>query len=71
MVLREDWFEAEQLHRAARDGNLSEIARLASEGFDLDAFDDLSRTPLHYAVEEGRYQEAKLLIELGADVNRQ
>jgi ankyrin repeat protein len=70
MALREDWFEAEQLHRAARDGNLSEIARLASEGFDIDVFDDLSRTPLHYAVEEERYQATELLIDLGANVNR-
>jgi len=69
MALREDWFEAERLHRAARDGALSEISRLASEGFDIDAFDDLSRTPLHYAVEDERYQAAELLIELGADVN--
>ncbi|MYN40346.1 hypothetical protein GTP55_13270 [Duganella sp. FT109W] len=70
MALREDWFEAEQLHRAARDGNLSEISRLASEGFDIDAFDDLSRAPLHYAVEGDSYQAAQLLLELGANVNR-
>ncbi|MYN28442.1 ankyrin repeat domain-containing protein [Duganella levis] len=70
MALREDWFEAEQLHRAARDGNLSEISHLASEGFDIDAFDDLSRAPLHYAVEGDSYQAAQLLLELGANVNR-
>lgn len=70
MTLREDWFEAERLHRAAGDGTLSEISRLVSDGLDIDAFDDLSRTPLHYAVENERYQAAELLIDLGAVVNR-
>ncbi|MET0322295.1 MAG: ankyrin repeat domain-containing protein [Duganella sp.] len=42
----------------------------ASECFDIDAFDDLSRAPLHYAVEGDSYQAAQLLLELGANVNR-
>jgi ankyrin repeat protein len=70
MALREDWFEVEKLHRAACEGNLSEISRLVAEGFDIDAFDDLSRTPLHYAVEERQFDAAQLLISLGSDVNR-
>ena len=70
MALREDWFEMERLHRAARGGNLSEISRLVAEGFDIDAFDDVSRTPLHYAVEERQFDAAQLLIILGSDVNR-
>ncbi|MES2151455.1 MAG: ankyrin repeat domain-containing protein [Pseudomonadota bacterium] len=70
MALREDWFELEKLHRAAREGNLSQISSLVAEGFEIDAFDDLSRTPLHYAVEEGQLGAAQLLISLGSNVNR-
>jgi len=70
MALREDWFQAERLHRAASDGNLGEMSRLVSEGFDLNAFDDSSRAPLHCAVEEGQYEAVRLLLDLGADVDR-
>lgn len=70
MVQREDWFEAERLHRAAREGDLEEISRLVTEGFDINAFDDLSRAPLHYSVEEQQYGAAQLLLSLGADANR-
>jgi ankyrin repeat protein len=70
MALRENWFEVEKLHRAACEGNLTEISHLVAEGFDINAFDDLSRTPLHYAVEESQFDAARLLISLGSDVNR-
>lgn len=70
MVRREDWFEAERLHRAARDGDIVEVSYLVRKGFDINAFDDLSRAPLHYAVEENQYEAAQLLLSLGADVNR-
>lgn len=70
MVLREDWFQAERLHRAASNGDLEEISRLVNDGFDINAFDDLSRAPLHCAVEESQYNAAQLLLNLGADVDR-
>jgi ankyrin repeat protein len=46
-----------------------EISCLVSKGFDINAFDDLNRAPLHYAVEENQYEAAQLLLSLGADVN--
>ncbi|QTN21509.1 ankyrin repeat domain-containing protein [Rhizobacter sp. AJA081-3] len=67
--LDDDWFERERLHRAAADGDLPEVERLVSYGADINAFDDLSRTPLHYAAENEHYKVAAWLLERGAQVN--
>lgn len=69
MPYRDDWFEAERLHRASQEGNIREMDRLIVEGCDINLFDDLGRTALHYAVEEGRYEAAIWLISHGANVN--
>lgn len=55
MGTTDDRYETEQLHRAAQDGNIDEVARLIREGFKVNKFDTLSRTPLHYAVEKEHY----------------
>jgi ankyrin repeat protein len=47
----DDWFEAERLHRAAADGDVAQMESLVAAGSDINVFDELSRTPLHYAVE--------------------
>ncbi len=65
----EDWFEAERLHRAASDGNIPEMDRLVREGRGVNVLDDISRGPLHYAVEGEHYNAAAWLLEHGADVN--
>ncbi|SRR6266568_1432733 len=67
--IREDWFEAEKLHRSAQSADLQEMAALVEAGFAINAFDELSRTPLHYAVEGEHYKAALWLLEHGADVN--
>jgi ankyrin repeat protein len=64
-----DPFHGERLHFAAQDGDLGQVRRLLSEGLDINAFDDLGKTPLHYAVEKERFEVAQYLIEHGADVN--
>ena len=66
---RDDWFEAERLHRAANEGDIAEMARLVASGYDVNLFDDLSRTPLHYAVEGEHYKAAEWLLKNGAAVN--
>ncbi len=64
-----EWFEREQLHFAAQDGDLSRIKRLLAEGSDINAFDDLGMTALHWAAKKEHLDVAAYLIEAGADVN--
>ena len=52
----DDWYEKERLHRAASSGDVEEIKALLEEGLPINAFDNLSRTPLHYAASEGMSQ---------------
>jgi ankyrin repeat protein len=69
MPIDNDWFERERLHRAAADGDMPEVARLIANGFAINSFDDLSMTPLHYAVKGEHYKVALWLLEHGALVN--
>jgi ankyrin repeat protein len=61
--------DPERLHTAAQDGDLDEVRRLVSEGEDVNGFDDLGKTPLHYAVDREHVEVARHLIEHDADVN--
>ena len=65
----DDWFDRERLHRAAEEGDLPEVERLVSMGSAFERFDDISFTPLHYAVRGEQYKVAQLLLSKGADVN--
>ena len=62
-------FDGERLHFAAQEGDLDEVKRLVAEGCDINAFDELGKTPLHYAAERERFEVARYLLEQGADVN--
>jgi ankyrin repeat protein len=61
--------DPERLHEAVQDGDLDEVRRLVADGDDVNAFDDLGKTPLHYAVDREHVDVARYLIEHGADVN--
>ena len=66
----EDWYEREQLHFAAGDGDLPKVERLIKEGYPINSFDDsLSRTPLHYAAVGEHLDVVRFLIKAGADIN--
>jgi ankyrin repeat protein len=52
-----------------QDGDLSCVQQLLNEGRDINAFDDLGKTPLHYAVEAERFAIVEYLLQHGADVN--
>ena len=67
----DDWYEREQLHFASQDGNIARLSELLESGVDIDIFDDLEKTALHYAVENENFQVAQYLIENGANVNAQ
>ena len=62
-------FEKEQLHFAAADGDLDRVKQLVAEGYPLDEFDDVGKTPLHHAAEGGHFDIVRFLLEAGADVN--
>jgi ankyrin repeat protein len=66
---RDDWFEKEQLHFAAQDGDIVRVRKLVSKTMPLNVFDEIGKTPLHYAVENEHFDVVKFLIEAGADVN--
>lgn len=62
----DDGFERERLHRAAAEGDLLAVQKHALDGLPINAFDDLSRTRLHYAAEHEQYK-VELLLRHGAD----
>jgi len=65
-----DWYEKEQLHFAADEGDLDKVKELVEKGNNVNAFDeDLSFTPLHYAVKGEHIEVVKYLLSVGADVN--
>src|SRR5882762_5811543 len=59
------------VHRAAAHGYTESLKELLSADgkVSLNTFDDMSRTPLICAVDDGHLVEASLLLEAGADVN--
>jgi ankyrin repeat protein len=61
--------EGEQLHFLAQSGDIEGIRRLVALGHPVDDFDELGKTPLHYAAECEHVEVAACLIRAGADVN--
>jgi ankyrin repeat protein len=59
----------EALHIAAGRGDLARAKALLAVGYQVNAFDDLSWTPLHHAAQDGRIDFVRFLIASRADVN--
>ncbi len=57
------------LHRAAHEGDVAAIARLAATGADLDTRDRRGRTPAHVAAFAGQGAALAALAAAGADMN--
>jgi ankyrin repeat protein len=64
-----DCFERERLHQAAEAGDLPVVENLVSHGCEINAFDELGKTPLHYAVLREHFAVIEYLLRHGADVN--
>jgi ankyrin repeat protein len=65
----DEWYERERLHLAAQDGDLSLIKHLLAEGSDVNVFDNLGMTALHWAAKKEYLDVASFLIEAGTAVN--
>lgn len=65
----ENWLEHEQLHFAAQDGDLERARSLLASGCDDNSFDEIGKTPLHYAVQKEHFELVMFLLKNGADVN--
>ncbi len=65
----ENWFEQERLHRAAAAGDLPIVQKLLGDGSAVNAFDELGKTPLHYAVLGEHIAVVDWLLRHGADIN--
>ena len=61
----------EQLIKAAKDGNETEVERLIAAGADVNIQSKHGTTVLMRAAEKGHTEIAEMLIEKGADVNKQ
>ena len=57
------------IHDAARDGNIETVKQHLAAGTDVNAKNDIGRTPLHFAAWKGHKEVTALLIAKGADVN--
>ena len=59
----------EGLHRAAQNGDVAEIRRLAVAGMDVDTRDRNGRTPAHVAAFASNDDALRALAQAGADMN--
>src|SRR4051812_34090683 len=64
-----DWFERERLHRAAQAGDLPAGPELLGRGDPVNAFGEMGKTPLHYAVLAEHAPAVDYLLRHGADIN--
>ena len=58
-----------QLHFAAQRGDLARVESLLQKKYPPNRFDELGKTPLHYAVDAGHLEIVDLLLRAGANVN--
>ena len=59
------------MHRAARDNDVTQIKALVAAGASVEAQDDTKWTPLHWAASQGHTDAIKALVAAGASVEAQ
>jgi ankyrin repeat protein len=57
------------LQAAAQDGDIARVRQLLADGRSPNGFDEIARTPLHYAAVGGHIEVMRALLDAGADVN--
>lgn len=60
---------ANELHEAARKGDLLLVKSILAKGMPIDAVDDQGLTPLHHAASAGKLEVVQLLSLRGAKIN--
>ena len=64
------WIQAEEIHLAAQQGDLTKVKGLLEENPGLlEARSENEKTPLHFSAQGGHRELVAFLIEKGADVN--
>ena len=59
----------DELHKAAKAGDVAAVAQLLDEGADIEAVDDdYYEPPLFFAVRADRLEVVRLLLDRGADI---
>jgi len=61
----------DELHSAVEEKNKELVESLLKAGANPNSFDEISKTPLHYACEREDYSIIRVLLEYGADINAQ
>ena len=64
-------FGQKSLFQAVIEGNEASVKILLAEGAEVDARDEIGKTPLIIAADKGYFPIVQLLIQNGADVNAQ
>jgi len=57
------------IHQATFDGLIEKVERMVEQGADVNARDNVGRTPLHIAAAENHTLDMRVLFNLGADLN--
>lgn len=65
----DNWMEKEKLHIAVQNNDLDLAKKYLEEGLDPNTFDEIGKTPLHYAVQKENFEAIDLLFKYKADVN--
>lgn len=69
-ILVFSWPFTEDIHEAAKAGDLQQLKEILQKNPDLvNSTDKDKMTPLHYAVDEGKLEAASLLLANGADID--